>query len=211
MHRLIAIGLALLTLPGLAQDAEPQPGLALTWQVGDARAVTVTPNLWLYVPEGQPPSPHVPGGRFTATYGGFVNIDLRGDYSFHATGKGGVKLEVNNAVLLDLKGIGGVAEAKTQSVRLNKGANPIKVTYTSPVKGDAQFRLFWSERPDKPVPHEPIRGGQLTHLPSAPLTQAGLVERGREVFLEHRWSVPHQRRCRPAGIRHERPGLQGHG
>ena len=44
---------------------------------------------------------------------------------FHATGKGGVKLEVNNAVLLDLKGIGGVAEAKTQSVRLNKGANPI--------------------------------------------------------------------------------------
>ena len=111
MHRLIAIGLALLTLPGWAQDAEPQPGLALTWQVGDARAVTVTPNLWLYVPEGQPPSPHVPGGRFTATYEGFVNIDLRGDYSFHATGKGGVKLEVNNAVLLDLKGIGGVAEA----------------------------------------------------------------------------------------------------
>ena len=141
MHRLIAIGLALLTLPGWAQDAEPQPGLALTWQVGDARAVTVTPNLWLYVPEGQPPSPHVPGGRFTATYEGFVNIDLRGDYSFHATGKGGVKLEVNNAVLLDLKGIGGVAEAKTQSVRLNKGGNPIKVTHTSPVKGDAQFRL----------------------------------------------------------------------
>ena len=186
MHRLIAIGLALLTLPGWAQDAEPQPGLALTWQVGEARAVTVTPNLWLYVPEGKPPSPHVPGGRFTATYEGFVNIDLRGDYSFHATGKGGVKLEGNNAVLLDLKGIGGVAEAKTQSVRLNKGANPIKVTYTSPVKGDAQFRLFWSERPDKPVPHEPIRGGQLTPLPTAPLTQAGLVERGREVFLEHR-------------------------
>ena len=186
MHRLIVMGLAFLAFQGRAQDAEPQPGLALTWQVGEARAVTVAPNLWLYVPEGQPPSPHVPAGRFTAIYEGFVNIDLRGDYSFHATGKGGVKLEVNNAVLLDLKGIGTVAEAKTQGIRLNKGANAIKVTYSSPVKGDAQFRLFWSERPDKPVPHEPIRGGQLTHLPTAPLTQAGLIERGREVFLEHR-------------------------
>ena len=79
MYRLIAIGLALLTLSGWAQDVEPQPGLALTLAVGDARAVTVTPNLWLYVPEGKPPSPQVPAGRFTATYEGFVNIDLRGD------------------------------------------------------------------------------------------------------------------------------------
>jgi mono/diheme cytochrome c family protein len=169
-----------------AQVAEPQPGLVLTWQVGEVKSSTVVPNLWLYVPAGKPPSPFVPPGRFTATFEGFVNIDLRGDYSFHATGKGGVKLEVNNAVLLDLKGMGGVAKTITKTVRLNKGANAIKVTYSSPSKGDAQLRIFWSEYPDKPLPHEPIRSGQLTHLPGAPLAQASLVETGREIFIEHR-------------------------
>ena len=186
MRNLIAICLAASAVLVCAQDAEPQPGLALTWQVGEAQAKTVTPNLWLYVPEGQAPSPFVPAGRFTATFEGLVNIDLRGDYSFHATGKGGVKLEINNAVLLDLKGIGGVAQARAKATRLNKGANTIKVTYSSPSKGDAQLRLFWSERPDKPLPHEPIRSGQLTHLPSAQLTQATLVEQGRELFLQYR-------------------------
>jgi mono/diheme cytochrome c family protein len=165
--------------------AEPQPGLALTWRVGETTVATVVPNLWLYVPAGQSPSPFAPAGQFTATFEGFVNIDLRGDYSFHATGKGGVKLEVNNAVLLDLKGIGGGAEAKIKTVRLNKGANAIKVTYASPGKGDAQLRIFWSERPDKPLPHEPIRSGQLTHLPGAPLARASLVESGREIFIEY--------------------------
>ena len=185
MRKLIAICLAASVVLVRAQDAEAQPGLVLTWQVGEAQAKSVVPNLWLYVPEGQPPSPFVPEGRFTATFEGFVNIDLRGDYSFHAIGRGGVRLEVNSAVLLDLKGIGGVAQAKTKSVRLNKGANAIKVTYSSPSKGDAQLRLFWSERPDKPLPHEPIRSGQLTHLPNAQLTEATLVEKGRELFIEH--------------------------
>mgnify|MGYP003975263513 FL=1 len=186
MRKLIAICLFASVFFAGAQVAELQPGLALTWRVGESKALTVVPNLWLYVPAGQSPSPFVPTGRFTATFEGFVNIDLRGDYSFLVTGKGGVKLEVNNAVLLDLKGIGGVAQAKTKTVRLNKGANAIKVIYSSPSKGDAQLRLFWSERPDKPLPHEPIRNGQLTHLPNAPLTQASLVETGREIYLEHR-------------------------
>ena len=111
MRGFFAICLAASVVSVCGQDSESQPGLALTWQVGEAQAKTITPNIWLYVPAGQPPSPFVPSGRFTATFEGFVNIDLRGDYSFHATGKGGVKLEVNNAVLLDLKGIGGVAQA----------------------------------------------------------------------------------------------------
>ena len=186
MRIFIAIFLAALVVSVCGQDAESQPGLVLTWQVGEAQAKTITPNIWLYVPEGKPPSPFVPSGRFTATFEGFVNIDLRGDYSFHATGKGGVKLEVNNAVLLDLKGIGGVARAKTKAVRLNKGANAIKVTYSSPSKGDAALRVFWSERPDAPLPHEPIRSGQLTHLPNLQLAQAVMVEKGRELFIKHR-------------------------
>ena len=173
-------------LQARAAAADPQPGLALTWQVGRAQARTVVPNLWLYVSAGQPASPFVPAGAFTATFEGFVNIDLRGNFSFQATGNGGVRLEVNNVVLLDLKEIGNGAQAKTKSVRLNKGAKAIKVVYTSPAKGDAQLRIGWSERPDKPLPHEPIRNGQLTHWPEAALTQANLAETGREIFIEHR-------------------------
>ncbi len=177
---------AVVTLEASAAAAEPQPGLAVTWQAGQTQARAVVPNLWLYVPAIQAASPFVSAGPFTATYEGFVNIDLRGDYSFQATGRGRVKLEVNNGVLLDLDEIDGAKSNTSKTVRLNKGANPIKLTYTSPAKGDAQLRLFWSERPDKPLPHEPIRTGQLTHLPAAPLTQASLVETGREIFIEHR-------------------------
>ena len=82
MRKLIAICLFASVFFAGAQVAELQPGLALTWRVGEAKALTVVPNLWLYVPAGQSPSPFVPAGRFTATFEGFVNIDLRGDYSF---------------------------------------------------------------------------------------------------------------------------------
>ena len=113
MRKLRATLLTFLSWILMVPGAESQPGLTLTWQVGEEKAKTVVPNLWLYVPEGQPPSSFVPVGRFTATFEGFVNIDLRGDYSFHAIGRGGVRLEVNNAVLLDLKGIGGVYHPNT--------------------------------------------------------------------------------------------------
>jgi len=187
MRQFLATCLAVSVSAVFAQNSELQSGLAVTYQSGDTTAKAVVPNLWLHVPAGQSPSPFLPGGRFTAIIEGSVKIDLRGDYSFQVTGKGGVRLEVNNAVLLDLKGITGVGPAAiTKTIRLNKGANSIKLTYDSPSRGDAQLRLFWSERPDKPLPHEPIRNNRLFHNSTALLTQALLAEKGREIFLEHR-------------------------
>ena len=187
MRRFLAICLAATVPVVFAQENELQPGLAVTYQSGDAKASAVLPNLWLQVPAGLSPSPFLPNGRFTAIFEGFIKIDLRGDYSFQVIGKGGVKLELNNTVLLDLKGITGVGPAAiTKIVRLNKGANIIKATYASPSRGDAQLRILWSERPDKPLPHEPIRNIQLGHKPTAVLTQATLAMRGREIFLENR-------------------------
>ena len=75
MRKFVLIFLAIAADYSLA--AEPQLGLALTWRVGEATVATVVPNLWLHVPAGQSPSPFVPAGRFTATFEGFVNIDLR--------------------------------------------------------------------------------------------------------------------------------------
>ncbi|SVB29959.1 uncharacterized protein METZ01_LOCUS182813, partial [marine metagenome] len=98
MRQIFAICFAVSASAVFAQDSELQPGLAITYQSGDATALAVVPNLWLHVPAGRSPSPFLPGGRFTAIIEGSVKIDLRGDYSFQVTGKGGVKLEVNNAV-----------------------------------------------------------------------------------------------------------------
>jgi mono/diheme cytochrome c family protein len=186
MRKLTAILLTTAAL-ALAQEQEPPTGLRVTFAAGEATDTLATPNIALYVPEGQPATPFLPPGRFTATWEGAVKIDLRGDYSFQATGRGSIKLEVNNAVLLDLPGLGGFGKpVTTKTVRLNKGDNSIRVTYTSPNRADAQFRLTWSERPDKPMPHEPIRAGQLTHEANPALSQAQLRRAGRELFLESR-------------------------
>ena len=132
----------LLTPAVLALAQEPPTGLRVTFTSGGDTDTRVTPHIALFVPEGQPATPFLPPGKFTATWEGTVKIDLRGDYSFQATGRGGLKLEVNNAVLLDLPGLGGFAKpVTTKTVRLNKGANSIKVTYTSPNRGNAQLRL----------------------------------------------------------------------
>ena len=186
MRKLTAI---LLTIPTMvmAQENEPATGLRVTFKAGEATDVATTSNIQLYVTAGQPATPFLPPGRFTATWEGTVQIDLRGDYSFQAIGSGGVKLVVNNDTLLDLPGISALGKAPTTKiVRLNKGANTIKVTYNSPARGDAQLRIFWSERPDKPLPHEPILTVKLRHSASPALAKANLRRLGRELFLEAR-------------------------
>ena len=171
----------------LGQDPEPPTGLRVTYRAGGVVDTMATPHVALYVPAGRSATPFLPPGRFVATWEGVVKIDLRGDYSFQASGRGSLKLEVNNTVLLDLPGLSALGKpATTKSVRLNKGPNAIKVTYTSPSRGDAQLRLFWSDRPDKPMPHEPIRAGQLAHEANPALEQADLRRAGRELFLEAR-------------------------
>ena len=186
MRKLIAIVLTIATLAS-GQESEPATGLLATFKAGEATDVVAAPNIMLYVPVGRPATPFLPPGRFTAVWEGALHIDLRGDYSFQAMGRGGMKLVVNNETLLDLPGISALGKPPTTKiVRLNKGANIIKVTYNSPARGDAQLRLLWSELPDKPLPHEPIRTSQLRQNVDPALAQADLRRIGRELFLEAR-------------------------
>ncbi|MDP6034527.1 MAG: hypothetical protein QGG55_00640 [Verrucomicrobiota bacterium] len=186
MRKLIAIVLTIATLAS-GQESEPATGLLATFKAGEATDVVAAPNIMLYVPVGRPATPFLPPGRFTAVWEGALHIDLRGDYSFQAIGRGGMKLVVNNETLLDLPGISALGKPPTTKiVRLNKGANIIKVTYNSPARGDAQLRLLWSELPDKPLPHEPIRTSQLRQNVDPALAQADLRRIGRELFLEAR-------------------------
>ena len=165
-------------------SAKALPGLVVTYTAEDKSDVSSTPNVWLYLPAGAPPTPFVPAGKFTAVWDGFVNADLRGDFLFRAEVSGSVKLELNNVLVLEAIGVGKAPSAASKPVRLNKGANALKATFTAPESGDAMLRLQWSE---KGVLWEPIPLTTLTRNPdNAPLAKADQLRQGRELFFEHR-------------------------
>ena len=103
MKRSAWLASLLLLLGGLNAFAANEPGLVAKISVGSpAKAFdfTVLPNVWLYVPSGQPVSPFVPGGEnFTVEWTGFLTVDLRADYQFEFELNGQAKLEINGKVV----------------------------------------------------------------------------------------------------------------
>ena len=192
--------------------AKALPGLVVTYTSDGKSDIVSAPNIWLYLPAGAPPTPFVPGGKFTAVWGGFINADLRGDFLFRAEVSGQVKLELNNAVVLEAIGDGHAPSAASKSVRLNKGANSLKATFNSPATGDTLLRLQWSE---KGVLWEPIPLTILTRSPDQlPLARADQLRQGRELFLEHRCVKCHAEADADKGLPElamDAPGFEGIG
>jgi len=166
----------------VAADAKPSPGLVVTFSSGERRDSTLANDIALYVEAGKPPTPFLPGGKFTATWEGSIHADLRGNYFFQAELDGSLKVEINGVVVLDASGAGGPTPL-SKSVQLNKGANPFKATFTSPASGDAFARLGWTE---KGIYTTPIPPAAFTHGPSPELVKPAQLRLGRELFLEGR-------------------------
>jgi len=81
-----------------------EPGLAATFTTADTSQpitsdVAVLPNIQLYVPAGQPPTPFLPGGQFSADWIGFISSEIRDNYTFQAELNGDLKLEINGAAV----------------------------------------------------------------------------------------------------------------
>lgn len=184
--------------PAQAPAAKPEPGLLLTHASGPATDTAVAPNLWLHVAAGQPAAPLLPAGKFTATWTGALNADLRGDFQFRTEVlRGSLKLEINGTNIIEVTAATTADSAKpsapSKPVRLSKGANLLKATFTSPDSGDAFVRVQWSE---KGVLWEPITTALLTHNPAdAALAKSTAIRAGRDLFLEHRCAKCHT----PAG------------
>ena len=138
--------------PAVAADGGPQ-GILLSVTGGGVTDTVLTPNVSLQVPAGQPPTPWVPPGPFTARWEGSINADLRAEYTFAAAFSGELKVTVGETLALESRGETN-APVVGRAVRLNKGANPLRVEYVSPASGDAFVRLYWtnSETPLNPVP-----------------------------------------------------------
>lgn len=170
-----------LALPATA-SAGGTNGFAVTFTSADGKVsdTMVLPNLWLYVENGQPATPFLPAGKFTAVFEGSINGDLRSDYFFKTEELGGsLKLEVNNAVVLDTSMPG----TMSRKVQINKGANAIKATFSSPAAGDAFGRVGWTE---KGTNASPIPNASIAHTTTPELRKAETAYLGRELFLEYR-------------------------
>lgn len=172
-----------------AADGKPEPGLVVTFTAADGKTTdtTVAPQVALFVAAGQPPTPFLPGGKFTAVYEGTINADLRGSFLFQAEVSGALKLEINGAVALEAAGTGG-ASPFSKPVSLNKGVNALKATFTSPAKGDAFARLLWTEKGFNPGP---IQQTLLAHPGSPALEKGTQLRLGRELLVEHRCANCH--------------------
>ncbi|NDD38847.1 MAG: hypothetical protein EB082_10640, partial [Verrucomicrobia bacterium] len=62
------LAVAFLAVFGFAQTVKTEPGLVVTYTVGTASDTVAAPNVWLYVPAGQPPTPFLGTGKFTAVW-----------------------------------------------------------------------------------------------------------------------------------------------
>ena len=184
---LLALGLS---VAAWGQEAEPKTaqGIQVTFESGGKKDVTVRPNVLLYTSEGTSPSPFLKSGPFTATYEGFISVDLRDRYTFRAEVNGSVTLQIGEKVILEGTAENGLTEESSRA-RLSKGLNPFRVVYTSPKEGDGYLRLHWSS-PD--FSYEPITEGSLLHsTESKPLAEASMLRKGRELFAEHRCAKCH--------------------
>ena len=161
----------------------------------NASDLAVLPDVCLYVGAGRPPTPFLPGARFSAVWSGFILSDLRDNYRFKAELNGEARLEINGAVALEVSG-NGTATEPGKPVRLNKGTNSFKLTFASPAQGDAFIRLFWSS-PEFAM--EPIALTALSHEATPELQKAGRLGLGRELFVEYRCAKCHGAPAAPGG------------
>ncbi len=165
-----------------AADAKPEPGLALTIDAAGQKETSVAQNVWLHVEPGESASPFVAPGKFSATWNGQLNADLRGSFSFQAELSGHLKLEINGTTVIEASG-DYVTSPLSKPIQLNKGSNSFRATFNSPANGAAFVRLSWTE---KPPFTGPIPNGAFAHSATPELQKATQVRLGRELFLEHR-------------------------
>jgi mono/diheme cytochrome c family protein len=200
---------ALFAVAATAQPVKTEPGLAVTYTVGTASDTVGAPNVWLYVPAGQPPTPFLSAGRFAATFTGFIAVDLRGDYLFKVAANGAVKVELGTNTIIEFTGDGKKASEPTKPVRLSKGNNALKVTFTSPASGDAMLRLLWSE---KGTLWEPVHLGMVSRgVGNEALAQQNKLRLGRETFFEARCAKCHTTEAGAPELTMDAPSFEGIG
>jgi mono/diheme cytochrome c family protein len=176
-RRLFCLLVATVTAALSAQDL---PGIKVTFVAAGKSDVRSDRLLALYVPAGQPATPFLPAGPFTAKWEGDLQSPLRGTFKLSAETSGKFKLSLNGQPLLDGPGI--------KTVQLNKGANRIVAEIASADQGDTFVRLSWSS---KDFPLEPVPPSLLTHPADKDLDVATQRREGRLLFAQMNCAACH--------------------
>jgi len=153
----------------------------------------------IYVPDGEPPTPFLPNGPFTAKLEGYLKLRLRGDYTFSVKGRGTVKVKINGKDLLASAGDDDLTTIKPVLVSLVKGYNKLDIDYARPQQGDAVLRVYWQgdEFPTEPLPPTELRCDSRKES-----LVAGLEHRqGRELYATRRCFACHDSGTDLAGSR----------
>src|SRR5262245_45606263 len=112
------------TLAGLlaiAEQTNADSGLIVTYKSGAATDTAVASNVCLFIREGKAATPFLASGKFTASWDGSINAELRGDFAFQAELNGNLKIEINGKPVYEASAAGTAPFGKF--VQLNKGAN----------------------------------------------------------------------------------------
>jgi mono/diheme cytochrome c family protein len=192
--------------------AKSKQGLTLSLNGGDKTDARAARLVALCAPAGEPVSPFLPAGPFTARWEAEITSDLRSEYTFAADVNGSLKVTLNGAVILEgnsrktipgsagntypgikIEGtlaVDGVTRLTGKPVQLNKGANKLIVEYQSPPQGDAVLRLLWSS---KEFPWEPVPPTVFLHDVNAKDLRVGeRIREGRLLFAQLRCSACHE-------------------
>jgi len=90
--------------PSYSVAGEPRPGLALKMEKESASDARVSRMAALYLPAGAPVSGFLPAGPFRAKFEGYLEAEIRDDFSFSLEGRGSAVLRVEGKTVLEAKG-----------------------------------------------------------------------------------------------------------
>ncbi len=173
-----------------AAPADEKLDLGLTLRFSDAKGATdqrAARVISLFVGEHESPTPFLEPGPFTATWEGYITLDVWNKITFTAEGAGELTFTVNGAPVLELKGAAFPAEGKT--LRLEKGKNRVVAVYKSLGSGAGRVRLLWA---CSDFPTEPVSAPMFTHnINDKPLKGALKLRRGRELVATLRCTRCH--------------------
>jgi cytochrome c2 len=178
------------TAPPTAPPADEKLDLGLTLRFSGAHGATdqrPARVISLYVGEHESPTPFLEPGAFSATWDGYITLDVWNKLTFSAEGAGAFTLTINGAPVLDVSGATFPEQGKT--LRLEKGKNHVVALYKSLENGSGHVRLLWS---CADFPAEPVPAPMFTHnINDKPLKLAQKLRRGRELVATLRCTRCH--------------------
>ena len=179
--------------PALAEaPAKAEQGLSVTFTAGGKTDTRAARLVALFVPKGQPATPFLPAGPFTAKWEGDLKSPLRSVADLEFTFRGAVRASLNGkelipGVLKSEPGKDGFFQAK--EITLGKGGNQLVVEYEAPKDEDAIIRLNWSSAE---FPSEPVPPMVFEHNVNSPALREGVRAReGRLLFAQFNCTACH--------------------